>query len=40
MKIISVESEMEQQLILEKPDSCHWKEKVVALKSESDHCEK
>ena len=31
---------MEQQLILEQPDSWHWKEKVKTLKSESDHCEK
>ena len=34
---------MEQQLILEKPDSQsekHWKEKVVALKSESGYSEK
>ena len=34
---------MEQQLILEEPDSQsekHWKEKVVALKSESGYSEK
>ena len=33
---------MEQQLILEKPDSWHWQEKMIALKSESKNnlCEK
>ena len=30
---------MEQQLILEKPDSWHWKVKVITVKSESDDWE-